>query len=60
MRRCAGLDIHKDTVVVCVLSPDGTQGRIVRKTFGTFRSDLIRLRVWLKLNRPGFAGGYFV
>ncbi len=48
MRRCAGLDIHKDTVVVCVLSPDGTPGKLARKTFGTFRGDLIRLRVWLK------------
>ena len=48
MRRCAGLDIHKDTVVVCVLSADGTRGKLMRKTFGTFRGDLIRMRVWLK------------
>lgn len=48
MRRCAGLDVHKDTVVVCVLAADGTTGKLVRKTFGTFRGDLIRMRVWLK------------
>ena len=47
-RRCCGIDIHKDTVVVCVLPPVGSEGDRVRKTFGTFRNDLIRMRVWLK------------
>ena len=47
-RRCAGIDIHKDTVVVCVLAPDGTVGKPLRKTFRTFQGDLIRLRAWLK------------
>jgi transposase len=47
-RRCCGMDIHKDTVVVCVLPPAGADGQAVRKVYGTFRNDLIRMRVWLK------------
>jgi transposase len=47
-RRCCGLDVHKDTIVVAVLAPDGGEGRPVRKRYRTFRNDLIRMRVWLK------------
>lgn len=47
-RRCCGMDIHKDTIVVCVLPPVGGEGQTVRKTYGTFRNDLIRMRIWLK------------
>jgi hypothetical protein len=47
-RRCCGMDIHKDTIVVCVLPPVGGEGQTVRKTYGSFRNDLIRMRVWLK------------
>lgn len=47
-RRCCGLDVHKETVVVYVLAPDGTTKEPLRKTYATFRRDLIRLRVWLK------------
>jgi len=47
-RRCCGMDVHKKTVVVCVLAPVGRTGAVVRKTYGTFRNDLIRMRVWLK------------
>ena len=50
-RRCCGMDVHKDTVVVCVLPPDGQTGTVVRKTYGTFRNDLSRMRGWLKLLR---------
>lgn len=48
-RRCCGMDVHKDTIVVCVLAPDGQTGPAARKTYGTFRKDLTRMRVWLKL-----------
>lgn len=48
-RRCCGMDIHKETVVVCVLPPDGKTGEAVRKIFGTFRNELSRMRGWLKL-----------
>lgn len=48
-RRCCGMDVHKDTVVVCVLPPDGQTGNRAQKVWGTFRRDLIRMRGWLKL-----------
>ncbi len=48
-RRCCGMDVHKDTVVVCVLPPDGQSGTPARKTWRTFRNDLARMRGWLKL-----------
>jgi transposase len=41
--RCCGLDVHKRTVVACVLAPDGQQTR----TFGTMTRDLIGLSEWL-------------
>ena len=47
-RRCCGLDIHKDSVVACILPPDGTSGVVIRKVYGTFRKDLTRMRGWLK------------
>lgn len=47
--RCAGVDVHKRTVVVCVLisQPDGTLQREVR-TFGTMTADLLALSDWLE------------
>jgi len=48
-RRCCGMDVHKDTIVVCVLPTDGTTGVVARKTYRTFRNDLTRMRGWLKL-----------
>lgn len=47
-RRCCGMDVHKDTVVVHVLAADGGEGKPVQKRYRTFRGDLVRLRVWLK------------
>ncbi|MCP3937333.1 MAG: IS110 family transposase [Actinomycetia bacterium] len=47
--RCAGLDVHKRSVVACVRT-SGT-GRRKRdrevRTFETFADDLVRLRDWL-------------
>jgi transposase len=47
--RCAGLDVHKDTVVATVRVP-GEQGRRHEElhTFGTTTNDLLALRDWLK------------
>ena len=47
--RCAGWDVHKRTVVVCVLltHPDGTVQREVR-TFSTMTVELIALSDWLE------------
>ena len=46
--RCAGLDVHKKTVVACVRSvgPDGQVTRQVR-TFATMTADLLELADWL-------------
>ena len=46
--RCAGLDVHKKTVVACVrrVDPDGTVDSVVR-TFGTMTGDLLALADWL-------------
>src|SRR5437763_12525495 len=47
--RCCGLDVHKKTVVACVLltRPDGTVQRQVR-TFATMTADLLALSDWLR------------
>jgi transposase len=47
-RGCCGIDVHQETVVVCVLAADGTTGKPVKKAYGTFRNELTRMRVWLK------------
>ena len=46
--RCAGLDVHKKTVVACIrrLGPDGSIDSQVR-TFGTMTADLLALSDWL-------------
>src|SRR5215210_2788302 len=45
---CAGLDVHKRTVVACRLTPGPDEG-IVRetRTFGTLAADLTALGDWL-------------
>ena len=47
-RRCGGLDVHQETVVVWVLPPDGSAGEMIRKVFGPFRNELARMRGWFK------------
>lgn len=42
--RCAGLDVHKSSVVACVLWPEGKQLR----TFGTMTWQLEQLAEWLR------------
>ena len=46
--RCAGLDVHKKTVVVCarLVSTDGTLTTHLR-TFGTTTAELLNLVTWL-------------
>jgi transposase len=41
--RCAGLDVHKKTVVACVVTPAGPETR----TFATMTADLLALADWL-------------
>lgn len=46
--RCCGLDIHKQTVVACVIVPGGErQPRKEIRTFGTMTVDLLALADWL-------------
>jgi transposase len=46
--KCAGMDVHKDSVYVCVVkSAEGGVSKEVR-TFGTKTSELLRLREWLE------------
>jgi transposase len=41
--RCCGLDVHKKSVVACLLTPQGRQIR----TFGTMTDDILRMADWL-------------
>ena len=46
--RCAGLDVHKKTVMATVRSPNGVGGRAQEtREFGTFTGRLVELRDWL-------------
>ena len=48
VERCAGLDVHKDTVVACVRTPGrGGKRQQQTRTFGTMTADLLALRDWL-------------
>jgi transposase len=47
-RRCAGLDVHKKTVVVCRTAPRGNQPGQETKTFGTTTPELLALSDWLE------------
>ena len=46
--RCCGLDVHKRSVVACVLlsDPSGPPHREIR-TFGTYTNELLGLADWL-------------
>jgi transposase len=49
-RRCAGLDVHKASVAVCIRRRVPGSGKIdvEEAVFGTFTQELRRLRGWLK------------
>jgi len=47
--RCAGLDVHKKTVVVCIGVPDGQGGRRMElRTFRTTTAELLKVADWLR------------
>lgn len=54
VKRCAGLDVHQETIVVCVL-----KGELDKKpeseirTFGTYTKDLEELHEWLLQEEVG-------
>lgn len=46
--RCAGLDVHKKTVVACrIVCEEGQAAQVEVRTFGTMTPDLLALRDWL-------------
>jgi transposase len=55
--RCAGLDVHKDTVVACVRLPGpGRQRHEEMATFATVTVGLLALRDWLVAHRVSRVG----
>lgn len=52
-RCCAGLDIHRDTISVCIRRRVRRQAEaaVEEEVFGSFTQDLERLRNWLKQHR---------
>jgi transposase len=46
-RRCAGLDVHKDTVVASVRIQEGRHRERVVESFATTTKALLRLHDWL-------------
>lgn len=49
IERCCGLDVHKDTVVACLLvGPPEARAKKEIRTFGTTTSQLEELRDWLR------------
>jgi transposase len=47
-RRCCGMDVHKNSVSVCILPAQGQKEEWKRRNFPTFTRDLKQLRNWLK------------
>jgi transposase len=45
--KCAGLDVHKDTVVACIRIHKGALGECKIRTFGTTTKALLELSDWL-------------
>ena len=49
--RCAGLDVHKETVVACMANREGAKLSQEIRTFRTMTSDLLTLHDWLAAHR---------
>src|SRR5688572_13789340 len=48
--RCAGLDLHKKSVVACCrIQEPGQPARVITRTFSTMTRDLLSLADWLEL-----------
>ncbi len=49
VENCAGLDVHQETVVACVLqAPLDARPRPQSRTFGTTTAELLELADWLR------------
>jgi transposase len=49
LERCCGLDVHKDIVQACILV-SGEEMAALHESFGSIRSELSRMCMWLKEN----------
>jgi hypothetical protein len=47
-QRCAGLDVHKETVVGCLRVPDHDEVRYEVRRFATTTAELLELADWLR------------
>jgi transposase len=50
-KRCAGMDVHKKSIHVCVRIGKGKKLKVLTRVFGTFTADLEQLRDFLKQNK---------
>lgn len=50
-KRCAGLDVHKRSVSVCIRIGRGKHLQVLTGVYGTFTSDLERLRAFLQSHK---------
>jgi transposase len=51
IERCAGIDVHQQSMVTTVRIPAADGGRtVITQTFGTMTADLLVLREWLQAN----------
>ena len=46
-RCCCGMDVHKDSVAVCILTWEAAGARKDKRVFGTTTKDLLALSDWL-------------
>ena len=48
LKRCCGLDVHKDSITATLLK-EGSKGKIIKavKEFGTFKEDVLKMKQWL-------------
>jgi transposase len=52
LERCAGIDVHQETMVATVRVPATAGGRaVITQTFGTMTAELLALRDWLQAHR---------
>ena len=49
LERCAGLDVHRDSVVACLMwGPANGEGQWEIRKYGTTVPELLRLKLWLQ------------
>lgn len=45
--RCCGIDVHKESLVVCLRLQDGRRAQTQVQSFGTTTAEILRLHAWL-------------